>query len=121
MASADEIRAAQRELWDEFSPGWEKWDSVVQTVNGPVGEAMVAALDLRSDQRHLDVGGGTGDPGVQGAALVPEGRVVVSDLAAGMLAAARGRASAKGLDNVEFRECSVDALPFGDSEFDSVS
>ena len=25
MPTADEIRAAQRALWDEFSPGWEKW------------------------------------------------------------------------------------------------
>ena len=121
MSSDDEIRAAQRALWDEFSPGWEKWDSVVQSVNGPVGEAMIESLELRSDQQHLDVAAGTGDPGLTIAARVPSGRVVITDISPGMLAAARRRADAKGLRNVEFEECSVDDLSFADSSFDSVS
>ena len=75
MPTADEIRAAQRALWDEFSPGWEKWDDVVQRLNGPVGEAMIGSLELRPDQEHLDVAAGTGDPGLTIASLAPEGRV----------------------------------------------
>jgi SAM-dependent methyltransferase len=36
-----------------------------------------------------------------------------------MLAAAQRRATAKGLTNVDFRECSADDLPFDDGTFDS--
>ena len=38
-----------------------------------------------------------------------------------MLAAAERRATARGLDNVDFRECSADDRPFDEASFDSVS
>src|SRR5262249_13970249 len=121
VTSGEEIRAAQRALWNEFASGWEKWDAVVQTINGPVGDAMIASLTLRSDQQHLDVAAGTGDPGLMIATQVPNGRVVITDLAPEMLAAAQRRADTKGLRNVDFEECSVDTLPFADNSFDSAS
>ena len=121
MPTADEIRAAQRALWDEFSPGWERWDDVVQRLNGPVGEAMIGSLELRPDQEHLDVAAGTGDPGLTIASLAPEGRVAITDISPRMLAAARRRAEAKGLENVDFKECSVDSLPYADDSFDSAT
>ena len=121
MATADEVRSQQRETWDRFSDGWTKWDDLVLTMIEPVGAEMIRSLDLREDAEHLDVAAGTGEPGLTIAALVPRGRVVVTDLAAGMLTTARARAAARGLDNVEVRECSVDDLPFDDASFDSIT
>ena len=58
----DEIRATQRDLWDRFAGGWETWRDVVDSVLGPVGAAMIDALDIAGDQRHLDVACGTVSP-----------------------------------------------------------
>ena len=121
MPTADEIRAVQRETWDKFSAGWEKWDDVVLATTGQVGDEIIRTLDVSEDQHHLDVAAGTGEPGLSIAALAPTGRVVLADLSPEMLAAALRRARAQGLENVEVQECSADDLPFADGTFDSVS
>src|SRR6185295_4222686 len=51
----------------------------------------------------------------------PNGRVVLTDLAAEMLDVAARRARAQGIANVETTVCSADDLPFDDATFDSVS
>jgi ubiquinone/menaquinone biosynthesis C-methylase UbiE len=117
----DEIENTQRAMWDQFSTGWERWDDVVQQMLGPVGEVMIRSLGIRTDQSHLDVAAGTGQPGLTIAQLAPQGRVVLTDLAPGMLAAARRIAETARIDNVETRECSADRLPFPDATFDSAT
>ncbi len=121
MPSADEIRDAQRATWAALSAGWEKWDSVITEQLRPVGEAMIERLDIASDQQHLDIAAGTGEPGLSIARLAPEGRVVLTDLAAEMLDVAERRARAQRVVNVETKVCSADDLPFDDATFDSVS
>lgn len=121
MSRADEIREQQRQTWDRFSGGWTKWDHLVMKMLDPVGAEMIRSLALRDDGEHLDIASGTGEPGLSIAALVPRGRVVLTDLSAGMLAAASANAQARGLPNVEVRECGVDELPFSDGSFDSIS
>jgi SAM-dependent methyltransferase len=118
---ADDIRAAQRALWDRFAGGWERWDRIVQSVQGPVGAAMIDALRIDDDQRHLDVASGTGEPGLTIASIAAHGRVTLTDIAPEMVGAAERSASARQLTNVEVRECSADLLPFDDATFDSVS
>lgn len=120
MPDADQIRATQRATWDTFSAGWEAWDSFVQASIGPVGDAVIEALEVAADQRHLEVAAGTGEPGLSIAALAPEGRVTLTDLSSGMLAAAERFAAARELRNVEVRVASADDLPFDDGAFDSV-
>jgi ubiquinone/menaquinone biosynthesis C-methylase UbiE len=121
MSRSDEIREQQRQTWDRFSAGWTKWDQLVLEMLEPVGAEMVRSLELRDDGQHLDIAAGTGEPGLSIAALLPRGRVVLTDLSTGMLAAAGANAEARGLGNVELRECSVDALPFEDASFDTIS
>jgi SAM-dependent methyltransferase len=108
-------------MWDRFSPGWMKWDALVMEMLAPVGAEMIGALALRDGSEHLDIASGTGEPGLSIAALIPRGRVVLTDLSGGMLAAARANATARGLTNVETRECDVDDLPFGDASFDTIT
>lgn len=121
MPSADEIRDGQRAAWAGLSAGWEKWDSVIMDQLGPAGAAIIEGLDLAADQHHLDIASGTGEPGLTIARLVPQGRVVLTDLAAEMLDIAARRAEAQGIANVETQVCSADDLPFDDATFDSVS
>ena len=80
MSRADEIREQQRQTWDRFSPGWMKWDALVMEMLAPVAAEIIRALALRDDNEHLDIGSGTGEPGLSIAAVVPRGRVVLTDL-----------------------------------------
>lgn len=121
MSSADEIRDAQRATWARLAAGWEKWDRIIGDQLGPVGDAIIASLDLADDQQHLDIAAGTGEPGLSVARRVPSGRVVLTDLAPQMLEVAARRAAALGVGNVETRVCSADDLPFDDGTFDSIS
>ena len=121
MPSADEIRDGQRATWAGLSAGWDKWDTVIMDQLRPVSVAIVESLDIASDQRHLDIASGTGEPGLSIARLSPKGRVVLTDLVAEMLDIAARRAKAQGVTNIETKVCSADDLPFDDATFDSVS
>src|SRR5262245_14797474 len=60
MASAEEIRGAQRARWAELSTSWDKWDSLIMDQLRPVGAAMIDRLEIAADQQHLDIAAGTG-------------------------------------------------------------
>ena len=107
-------------LWDEFSAGWKKWDAELLGWHAPFGDALLRELRLRPDSEVLDVAAGTGEPGLNVAAEVPEGRVVLTDISAGMLRVAEEKAAARSLSNVDFEVCDAAALPFRDNTFDAV-
>ena len=121
MPDAEDVREQQRETWDRFSGGWEKWDELVLGMIRPVGDEMLDLLGVRDDAHHLDVASGTGEPGLTIATQVPHGRVVLSDPAAGMIDVATRSAAARGIHNVKFHICGADELPFPDATFDSIS
>ena len=71
--------------------------------------------------RVLDAGCGCGlDTFVAASLAGSEGQAVGLDLTAEMLAWGRAAAATCGPGNLEFREGSVEALPFGDATFDLV-
>lgn len=121
MPSSDEIRDAQRATWAALSAAWEKWDRIIMDQLAPVSAAMITSLDIGTDQQHLDIATGTGEPGLTIARLAPNGRVVLTDLASEMLEVVARRADAQGVTNVETKACSADDVPFDDSTFDSVA
>lgn len=121
MPSADEIRDVQRATWAGLSASWEKWDAIIMDQLGPVGAAMIERLDLADGHHHLDVAAGTGEPGVSIARLLPQGRVVLTDLAPQMLDIAIRRARAQGITNIQTQVCSAEDLPFPAGTFDSVT
>ena len=121
MPSAAEVREQQRDAWDRFSGGWEKWDHVVFPMLQPVGDEMIRMLGVAETAEHLDVASGTGEPALTIATIASRGRVVLTDLAAGMLDVARRNAASRDITNIEIRECSADDLPFPDASFDSIS
>ncbi|MCQ1854022.1 methyltransferase domain-containing protein [Neorhizobium galegae] len=116
----DDIRDQQRDTWDRFSAGWKKWDEPVLRWLAPFGDAMLRLANLHEHSHVLDVAAGTGEPGLTAAAMVPRGRVTVTDLSERMLAVAAENAARRHLTNFETKVCDAGALPFPDAHFDSV-
>lgn len=81
------------------------------------GEAFVARLGLKPDQRVLDVACGTGNTAIPGARA--GGNVTGVDIATNLLEQARKRAEAEKLQ-IRFQEGDAEDLPFGTAEFDVV-
>jgi SAM-dependent methyltransferase len=77
-------------------------------------------VPLRSGERVLDAGCGSGAMTRLMAATAPEARVTGLDRRASYLAFARERAAAEGLANVDFTAGDLFALPFADGSFDVV-
>ncbi|MDQ4141264.1 MAG: methyltransferase domain-containing protein [Bacteroidota bacterium] len=117
----EQIRDQQKETWNKFSPGWRKWDDFTMDWLKPLGDEIIRALKLKTTDTVLDVAGGTGEPGLSIASIVKNGKVIITDLAEGMLAVARDNGAKKGITNIETRVCDVTELPFEDESFDAVS
>jgi ubiquinone/menaquinone biosynthesis C-methylase UbiE len=117
----EDIREQQKATWNKFSPGWKKWDGLTMDFLKPMGDEMIEQLHLKHTDVVLDVAAGTGEPGLSICTRVTNGKVVITDLAAGMLAVAQENAVKRGVTNVEFTACDVSELPFADNTFDAVS
>ena len=82
-----------------------------------VGETLCEAVDLRSNQRVLDVAAGNGNATLAAARRFAD--VVSTDYVGALLERGRERAKADRLA-VTFQEADAEALPFGDASFDVV-
>ena len=117
----EQIRDQQQATWDKFSVGWRKWDQLVLAWLADVGSALLDEAHLRPDSQVLDIASGTGEPALSAAALCPQGKVMMTDLAEKMLVVAQESAARRGLLNVETLQCDVSALPFADNSYDAVT
>ncbi len=68
---------------------------------GQFVELAKAALEGKSDPACLDIASGPGEPAFSIAAAVPGATMTATDLAEGMVKAARSRAHECGLTNVK--------------------
>src|SRR5437660_4271626 len=97
---------------------WGSGDyAVVGTPLQIVGETLCEAVDLRSNQRVLDVAAGNGNATLAAARRFAE--VVSTDYVGALLDRARERVQADRL-SVTFQEADAEALPFTDASFDVV-
>jgi ubiquinone/menaquinone biosynthesis C-methylase UbiE len=117
----EEIREQQKASWNQFSPGWKKWDDLTMDFLKPMGDEIIRLLKPKNSELILDVAGGTGEPGLTIASMLTDGKVSITDLAEGMLEITRENATKRGIKNIEIHACDVCELPFDDNTFDAIS
>jgi ubiquinone/menaquinone biosynthesis C-methylase UbiE len=115
------IRDQQKETWNKFSGGWKKWDEFTMNFLKPMGDAIINALEVKSNDVVLDIASGTGEPAFTIAAIAKNGRVYATDLSNEMLGIARTYADERNINNIEFKVADVSSLPFKDNFFDKIS
>ncbi len=112
----DEARERSRSVWHAMAPGWETGRRDLWEFSRPVSEWLIEQLDPHPGQTILDLAAGLGETGFLAARRVGEtGRVLVTDFAPGMVAAAGRRAAEFGVTNAEFRELDAERMAL-DSE-----
>jgi ubiquinone/menaquinone biosynthesis C-methylase UbiE len=98
------------------------WDAHVDEIDDHSAEATKAVIDrlaVQSGDALLELAAGPGSLGATWSRLVgPTGRVVLSDVAPGMVDVARRRNSS--LYNVETATVDAAAIPYNDASFDVV-
>jgi SAM-dependent methyltransferase len=80
-----------------------------------VGESLAEAVDVRADERVIDIAAGNGNATLAAARRFAQ--VTSTDYVPALLEKARARAEADGL-RVQFRVADAEALPFPDASFD---
>lgn len=101
-----------------MASGWYAQREVLWKASRPVSEWMIRRLDPQPGDTVLELAAGLGDTGLTAARLVGEaGRVIVTDFAPEMVAAACRRAQELGVQNAEFRVLDAERM---DLETDSV-
>lgn len=116
------------QIWDNFARlnAGERFKAQSAEMGAAVTEAVVEAANIPTHDyagmRVLDVACGSGEPSISIAVrLNGTGHVVGIDMSGGPLEVARERASKRSLQNVEYMQGDVHALPFPDACFDRIT
>ena len=111
-------RQQSKAVWDAMAAGWHARREEIWQNSHPVSEWMIRKLDPQPGDTVLELAAGLADTGFMGAHLVGEtGRVIITDFAPEMVAAARQRAQEVGVKNAEFQTLDAERM---DLETDSV-
>lgn len=107
--------------WSAVAPGWARRRAYVWAASHHVGEQMVDALDPQLGETILELAAGPGDTGFAAAVrLGTDGRLISTDVAPEMVAAAEERGRELGLANVEYRVVDAQEIDLSDESVDGV-
>ncbi len=107
--------AATQPDWNAIAEKFDLWLPHI----APAGETLLAASAPAAGDLILDVACGTGEPALTLAQrLENTGKIIATDAAPGMIAAARRKAEARTLSNIEFSCMPAESLSFRDETFD---
>lgn len=105
-------------IWNQIS---QLYETEIDRRFAPVVEAVIGRASLRSGERVLDLGTGTGAVAARAAVAVgATGSVVGVDISPEMLAQARRTTARAGLENAEFTEGRAEEIPAASATFDIV-
>lgn len=118
----EQFKAQQRQMWDNAAAGWQAWWETFERGAQKVSDKIVEMAEIKPGDAVLDIATGIGEPAVTAAKRVkPTGKVVATDISPQMIAIAKARAKALGLDSMmEFRESDAEKLDFPKSTFNAV-
>jgi SAM-dependent methyltransferase len=118
---SEDYRSASYQIWQTMAAGWDRERRWMWQVSRVVSEKMVEALAPRPGQTILELAAGTGETGFAAArAIAPAGRLISTDFAPEMVAAARSECRRLGLSNVEHREMDAERMDLEDDSVDGV-
>jgi ubiquinone/menaquinone biosynthesis C-methylase UbiE len=105
--------------WQTSARYWDKYRALITEMFAPLTLGLVEEAQIGTGQKVLDIGGGSGEPSLTISRIVgPTGSVMYTDPVAGMLESTQAEATRRGVENIHFRQCSADKLPFEACTFD---
>jgi SAM-dependent methyltransferase len=111
-----EYRENSLKTWNEQARTWDERRDEMGAPVTAVRDRMLELLDPRDSETILDIACGAGE---MSELVAPRaGRVICTDFADGMVAAARGRGEALGLTNVEYRQMDAEDMDLEDGSVD---
>jgi len=117
----DAFREDARRRWEGAAPGWEERREAFQRAAEPVSMWMVDHLGAQPGHYVVELAAGVGDTGLLAAEVVrPGGKVLLTDGAEAMVAAAARRAAELGITNVETRAMDAEWLDLSTATVDGV-
>ncbi len=109
------------EPWRSVAAGWERRAGVFRDATVQLTERLVTLLDPTPGETILELAAGLGETGFEAARrLGPEGRLLTTDAAPEMVAAAERRAEELGIDGVEPLVLDLMAIDLPDGSVDGV-
>jgi SAM-dependent methyltransferase len=122
MAATNKPATTPRQRWpQEATDLYLREADRLEAINGPFGVAMLTAARLLPGESVLDVGCGHGTTTIEAARrAAPGGAAVGVDISAPLVDAARTRADAAGVRNIEFVQADAERHRFDEAAFDLV-
>ncbi|MDX1657985.1 MAG: class I SAM-dependent methyltransferase [Nitriliruptorales bacterium] len=119
MTSSEDVVQVARGEWELSAKGWDDHHRSLAEHGAPVQERMITLLAPERGESILELAGGLGDLSRQLAAAVgPDGTVLCTDLAEGMIEAARERTPTDS--PVTFRVMDAHDIDIEDDSVDAV-
>jgi SAM-dependent methyltransferase len=115
------FKAQQSAQWSAVAQGWRRRWTIFEQGAQPLSDRLMELAHIEPGQRVLDVATGIGEPALTAARWIgPAGSVLAIDQASQMLAVARERMEAAGVENLEFVEGDAETLVLEPASFDAV-
>jgi SAM-dependent methyltransferase len=118
---ASDYKRNTRDQWDASGAGYDAWGATIQSVIRPAAEQLMETIGLRAGSSALELACGSGALTLLLAERVGVGgRVLATDLSAGMVALSRVNVDRAGWSHVEVAEMDGEAFDIGGQRFDAV-
>ena len=114
------LRAGLHSMWETVAPQWTRNAAYIEQRSADLTASMLDAVAISNGERVLELACGPGALGLAVAKRFPDSEVILSDIAAGMAAAAAVEAEERGLANVRVAELDLERIDQQENSFDVV-